>query len=71
MEHIVMHGEPLLVDFLAEHGLVKSKSEARRLIQQSGVKLGGQVVSDINTRLGFADESVVQVGKRKFVRVTR
>jgi tyrosyl-tRNA synthetase len=71
MEHIVMQGEPLLVDFLAEHGLVKSKSEARRLIQQSGVKLGGQVVSDINTRLGFADESVVQVGKRKFVRVTR
>src|SRR5919108_4057506 len=39
MEQIVVQGEPALVDFLAEHGLVKSKSEARRLIQQSGVKL--------------------------------
>ena len=71
MEQVAVQGEPLLVDFLAEHGFVKSKSEARRMIQQSGVKLDGQVVSDINTRLGFTDEAVVQVGKRKFVRVTR
>jgi tyrosyl-tRNA synthetase len=71
MEQIAVHGEPLLVDFLAEHGLVKSKSDARRLIQQSGIKLDGRTVNDINTRLGFSDEAVVQVGKRKFVRVTR
>jgi tyrosyl-tRNA synthetase len=71
MEQIVVQGEPLLVDFLAEHGLVKSKSEARRLIQQSGIKLDSHTVSDVNTRLGFADSAVVQVGKRKFVRVTR
>jgi tyrosyl-tRNA synthetase len=71
MEQIVVQGEPSLVDFLAEHGLVKSKSEARRLIQQSGVKLDGRVVDDSNIRLGFSDSAVVQVGKRKFVRVTR
>ena len=71
MEQIAVQGEPSLVDFLAEHGLVKSKSEARRLIQQSGIKLDGHTVSDVNTRLGFADSAVVQIGKRKFVRVTR
>ncbi|HEV8712927.1 MAG TPA: tyrosine--tRNA ligase [Candidatus Binatia bacterium] len=71
IEQIMVQGEPSLVDFLAEHGLVKSKSEARRLIQQSGVKLDGRVVDDINIRLGFTDTAVVQVGKRKFVRVTR
>jgi len=71
MEQIVVQGEPSLVDFLAQHSLVKSKSEARRLIQQSGVKLDGHTVNDINTRLGFTDTAVVQVGKRKFVRVTR
>ncbi len=71
MEQVVVQGEPSLVDFLAEQGLVKSKSEARRLIQQSGVKLDGRVVGDINIRLGFLDTAVVQVGKRKFVRVTR
>jgi tyrosyl-tRNA synthetase len=71
MEQIVVQGEPSLVDFLAEQSLVKSKSEARRLIQQGGVKLDGRVVDDINIRLGFTDITVVQVGKRKFVRVTR
>ncbi len=71
MEQIVLQGEPLLVDFLADHGLVKSRSEARRLIQQSGVKLEGRTVDDIHTRLGFSEAAVVQVGKRKFVRVTR
>jgi tyrosyl-tRNA synthetase len=71
MEQLVVQGEPILVDFLAEHELVKSKSEARRLITQSGVKLNGQTVEDINARLSFTDEAVVQVGKRKFVRVRR
>src|SRR5712692_289800 len=71
IEQIVLQGEPLLVDFLADHGLVKSKCEARRLIQQSGVKLEGRTVDDIHTRLGFSEAAVVQVGKRKFVRVTR
>ena len=46
MEQIVVQGEPTLVDFIAAHGLVKSKSEARRLIQQSGVKLDGHTVND-------------------------
>jgi len=71
MEQIAVRGEPLLVDFLAEHGLVESKSKARRLIQQSGIRVDGRTVNDINTRLGFSDSAVVQVGKRKFVRVTR
>jgi tyrosyl-tRNA synthetase len=71
MEQIVVQGEPLLVDFLTAHGLVKSKSEARRLIQQSGVKLDGRTVDDIHTRLEFSEAAVVQVGKRKFMRVTK
>ncbi|MGH2520887.1 MAG: tyrosine--tRNA ligase, partial [Anaerolineales bacterium] len=63
-----------LVDFLVEAGLVKSKGEARRLIEQRGVRVDGQAVSDINARLvlvGDSDEAVVQVGKRKFVKVVR
>jgi tyrosyl-tRNA synthetase len=61
---------PLLVDFLAQHGLAASKSEARRLIQQNGVRLDGQTVTDLNARLEAA-EAVLQVGKRKFARVRR
>jgi tyrosyl-tRNA synthetase len=71
METLIVDGEPLLVDFLAEKGLVKSKSEARRLIEQNGVKVSGRTVEDVSARLDFAGEAVVQVGKRKFVRVVR
>ncbi len=71
MEAFVVRGEPALVDFLAEKGLVKSKGEARRLIEQNGLKVGGQTVEDVNARLSFDDEIVVQLGKRKFVKVSR
>lgn len=71
METLVVSGEPVIVDFLAEKGLVKSKSEARRLIEQGGLKVDGRTVEDVSARLEFKEETVVQVGKRKFVRVTR
>ncbi|HLE26659.1 MAG TPA: tyrosine--tRNA ligase [Anaerolineales bacterium] len=71
MERLLIEGEPLLVEVLAGKGLVKSKGEARRLIEQSGVKVDGQVVEDVNARLAFTGDVVVQVGKRKFVRLTR
>lgn len=62
---------PLLVDFLAAHDLVASKGEARRLIAQGGVRLGGKTVNDAAAKLEFEGETVVQVGKRKFVKVIR
>jgi len=71
METLVVSGEPVIVDFLAEKGLVKSKSEARRLIEQGGLRVAGRTVEDVSARLEFKGEAVVQVGKRKFVRVTR
>ncbi|MGQ0601192.1 MAG: tyrosine--tRNA ligase [Anaerolineales bacterium] len=71
METVTIADTPLLVDFLATHKLVASKGEARRLIEQNGVKVAGQPVSDITAKLDFNGEAVVQVGKRKFVRVIR
>ena len=71
MARLVVSGEPLLVDFLAEHGLVKSKSEARRLIEQGGLKVDGRTMADVGARLGVKDEAVVQVGKRTFVKVVK
>ena len=58
-----------VVDLLAEAGLVKSKSEARRLIQQGGVKLDGKKVSGIETEVAVVEEHVLQVGRRRFVRL--
>lgn len=56
---------------LALAGLVSSNAEGKRLIQEGGVKLNGETVRDPNlvVSLQGADTSVVQVGRRKFVKV--
>lgn len=64
-------GSHWLVGILVDLKLAPSKSEARRLVQQGGVKLDGEKVDDPNAELEFPDGSVLQVGKRKFVRITR
>jgi tyrosyl-tRNA synthetase len=61
---------PLLVDFLVQHHLAPSKSEARRLMAQDGVRVDGQPVTDVAARVAAA-EAVIQVGKRKYVRARR
>jgi tyrosyl-tRNA synthetase len=54
---------------LKQAGLVGSTSEAMRMIEQGGVKLNGEKVSDKALRLAQGTEAVLQVGKRKFARV--
>lgn len=51
-------------------GLTESNSEAIRMIKQGAMKLDGAKVSDKDTRLNTGQTYVLQVGKRKFVRVT-
>jgi tyrosyl-tRNA synthetase len=49
-------------------GLASSKSDARRLIEQGGVRLDGKVVAD--DKIILTDkEQLLQVGKRKFAKV--
>ena len=71
MQSIMVYGEPSLVDFLSDNKLVKSRSEARRLMEQNGVRVDGKAVSDVNARLTLEHEAVVQVGKRTFVKAVR
>ncbi len=56
-----------LIDVLIASELVGSKGEARRLIQQNGVKLDGEILTDPFAALPHA--GVLQVGKRHFTRV--
>ncbi|MCC7151444.1 MAG: tyrosine--tRNA ligase [Rubrivivax sp.] len=67
---IALGGAPLAIgSLLKQAGLVPSTSEAMRLIEQGGVRVDGGVVSDKGLKLP-AGTCVVQVGKRKFARVT-
>ncbi len=55
-----------IVDVLVETKLAASKSEAKRLIEQKGVKVDDQVASE-ETQAGSG--SLIQVGKRKFIKI--
>jgi len=65
----VVSDEAILLDVLVDSGLVESKSQARRLVQQGGVRVEGDAVSD--PFLVLEPPVIVQVGKRKFIRVVR
>lgn len=61
-----------LVDLLVEVKLVNSKSEARRLIEQGGIKIEGEVIKDFNKEVIVNERGVLlQRGKRQFVRVVK
>lgn len=66
-EYRAKRGE-LLIDALLASGMVTSKGEARRLIEQGGVKVNEVAIKSVDEK---ATESVVKVGKRKFVRLKK
>jgi tyrosyl-tRNA synthetase len=60
-----------LADLLAETGLASSRGEARRLIEQGGVKVNGDKASAANADISIGSDGVLlQVGKRKFLKVS-
>ena len=57
-----------IVDVLVESGLASSKSEAKRLIDQKGVRVDNKAVSTMNYELSTSN-SIVSVGSRKFIKI--
>lgn len=62
--------EIVITKLLKESQLVSSASEATRMIDQGGVRINGQKVSDKGLAVKRGDTVVLQVGKRKFARIT-
>jgi tyrosyl-tRNA synthetase len=65
-EYTLLTGQTVL-DVLSATGLVVSKSDGRRMVEQKGVKLDGDVLEKFDAP--FPHPGVLQVGKRRFVRV--
>ena len=59
----------LLLDILVDVGLIDSKNQGRRLIEQNGIKFNGVIVADFNAEVNA--KGLIQVGKRKFLRVLK
>ncbi len=63
-------GQIWIVRLLVLAGMASSNGEARRLVEQGGVRVNGDVVASPSQDLVVEPGAVVQVGKRKFVRLS-
>jgi tyrosyl-tRNA synthetase len=69
MPDLTLAGPENIVDLIARAGLAPTKSEARRLIQQGGVKLDDATISDVNANIQVSAPAILKVGKRRFLRL--
>lgn len=58
-----------IISLLKESGLVASKNEGRRLVEQGGVKLDQKKVEDASLQVMLDHPVLIQCGKRRFVKV--
>lgn len=66
----VRGGEHSILNLLVNYKLAASRSEARRLVEQGGVKIDQRTVTDWQQPVVAVDGAVLQVGKRKFVKLS-
>jgi tyrosyl-tRNA synthetase len=69
MEELVVSSAMLLIDVLVSSKMVTSKSDARRQMEQGGVKVDGEVVKDIAATVNAG--MVIQKGKRHFLKLVK
>jgi len=60
-----------ILELLFHLGLSKSKGEAKRLIQQGGVRIDNKKIDISHKLIKVTEGMIIQVGKRKFVRLTK
>ncbi|MEA3249848.1 MAG: tyrosine--tRNA ligase [Patescibacteria group bacterium] len=71
-EHLEDADEVPLVDVLVNAGLCKSKTEARKVIEQGGVRIDDDVAIDVTVTVEATEKGVViQKGKRHFIKVRK
>lgn len=70
-EKQIAAGSYKLVDLLVQTGLTASKAEAKRLIEQGGVKIDGEKAGQVSAEflIRDGDSLLLQVGKRKFLKL--
>ena len=61
--------ELLIVNIIYDSGLLKSKSEARRMIKQGAVKLNDISITDIQDTVRPGKERILKIGKRRFLKL--
>lgn len=62
-------GEWRITELLTETKLASSKSQAKRLVEQKGVKINKRIVRDWTKKVAIKKGDVVQVGRKKFLKI--
>lgn len=70
-DEIKEDGTIWIVDLVEKTGFVSSRSEARRIIDQGGVKLNDEKIDTIDFDFHLDEEATIQVGKTNFAEITR
>jgi tyrosyl-tRNA synthetase len=60
-----------ILDVLLQINFASSKGEARRLVTQGGVSVNGNKVDDIASSVELTEDTIIKVGKRKFIKIKR
>lgn len=60
-----------ILDLLVKTKLASSKAEAKRLIEQKGVKINNEIQEDWRKNIPIKNGMIIQVGKRKFVKINQ
>ncbi|KUK90164.1 MAG: Tyrosine--tRNA ligase [Mesotoga infera] len=60
-----------IVDLLVSHANISSRSEARRLIDQGGVRVNDEVLDDVHSVLAVSEGDVLRIGKKRFYRLVK
>jgi len=66
----IQDGKANVVVILNKKGIVKSKSDAKRLIKQGGIQINGKKLKDFKNPIPLKKGDVIKVGKLKFFRIT-
>lgn len=60
-----------IIDLIVEAKLIESKREAKRMIEQGGVKIDSEKVTDEKFIVDLSKEHIIQIGKRKFAKIKK
>lgn len=69
IEEVKLAGEFEITKLITQLKLASSNGEARRLVEQGGVKIDGAVINEITAQVKTHPGMVIQVGKRRFLKI--
>ncbi|MER3328444.1 MAG: S4 domain-containing protein, partial [Candidatus Kapaibacterium sp.] len=61
--------ESKIIDIITDSGMVNSKKDAKRMVQQGAVSVDDVKIDDINESVDLSEFKIFKVGKRKFMRI--